>query len=120
MLLRVRRSLREVLCRQGLNVILRLNQEVVPACTLDLGALELVVGDFLGRAATDPTRDRKLLQTLHALVFPEHYRRAAAILLAEPLYPLELSDRVIKLGMILVRKPLSQCLEGLNYTDKVP
>ena len=112
MLLRVGGSLREVLGRQGLNVILRLNQEVIPACTLDLAALELVVGDFLGRAATDPTRDRKLLQTLHALVFPEHYRRAAAILLAEPLYPLELPDRILKLGMILVRKPLSQGLEG--------
>jgi hypothetical protein len=74
MLLRVGGSLREVLGRQGLNVILRLNQKMVPACTLDLAALELVVGNFLGRAATDSTRDRQLLQTLHALVFPEHYR----------------------------------------------
>jgi hypothetical protein len=74
MLLRVGGGLREVLGRQGLNVILRLNHEVVPACTLDLVSLELVVGYFLGRAATDATRDRQLLQTFHALVFPEHYR----------------------------------------------
>ena len=93
---------------------------MVPACSLDLVALELVIGYFLGRAATDPTRDRQLLQTLHALVFPEHYRRAAAILLAEPLYPLELPHRVLKLGMILIRIALSQGLEGLNYAYKVP
>jgi hypothetical protein len=74
MLLRVGGGLREVLGRQGLNVILRLNQKLVPACTLDLAALELVIGDFFGRTATDPTRDRQLLQTLYALVFPEHYR----------------------------------------------
>jgi hypothetical protein len=93
---------------------------VVPACSLDLVALELVIGYFLGRAATDPTRDRQLLQTLHALVFPEHYRRAAEILLAEPLYPLELPHRLLKLGMILIRIALSQGLEGLNYAYKVP
>jgi hypothetical protein len=60
-LLRVGGGLREVLGRQSLNVILRLNQEVVPASTLDFGTLELVVGDFLGRAATDPTRNCQLL-----------------------------------------------------------
>jgi hypothetical protein len=73
MLLRIGGGLREVLGRQSLNVILRLNQEVVPASTLDLGAFKLIIRDFLGRAATDPTRDRQLVQTLYALVFPEHY-----------------------------------------------
>jgi hypothetical protein len=93
---------------------------VVPASTLDLGVLELVTGDFLGWAATDPTRDRQLLQTLHALVFPEHYGRATTILLAKPLYTLELPDCELKLSLILVRIPLSQGLEGLYYANKVP
>ena len=57
-LLRIWGRLRGVLRRQSLNVILRLNQEMAPASTLDLAALELVIRDFFGWTATDPTRDR--------------------------------------------------------------
>ena len=57
-LLRIWGRLRGVLSRQSLNVILRLNQEMAPASTLDLAAFELVIRDFFGWTAMDPTRDR--------------------------------------------------------------